>query len=386
MQKLPVAELAALFQLDPEVAFLNHGSFGACPRPVFEAYQGWQRELEREPVLFLGRRLNGLLEEAREVLGDYVGASEQDLVFVPNATCGVNIVARSLELGPGDEVLGSDHEYGAVDRTWRFLSSQRGFAYTRQHVALPVATPEQIVEQLWAGVNEHTRVISISHITSPTALIFPVAEICQRARAAGILTIIDGAHAPGQIELDIRAIGADFYTGNCHKWLCAPKGSAFLYARPERQELLKPLVVSWGYESMTPSGSMFQDLFGWTGTHDPAAYLSVPAAIAFQREHDWPSVRQACHQLAAQARERVATLTAMPPVCPNDSRLWAQMCILPIPNQPRITVQDFWEYAKVEIPVTVWNEQQYARISVQGYTQPEHIERLLRALKGIFGL
>lgn len=386
MQKLPVAELAALFQLDPEVAFLNHGSFGACPRPVFEAYQGWQRELEREPVLFLGRRLNGLLEEAREVLGDYVGASEQDLVFVPNATCGVNIVARSLELGPGDEVLGSDHEYGAVDRTWRFLSSQRGFAYTRQHVALPVATPEQIVEQLWAGVNEHTRVISISHITSPTALIFPVAEICQRARAAGILTIIDGAHAPGQIELDIRAIGADFYTGNCHKWLCAPKGSAFLYARPERQELLKPLVVSWGYESMTPSGSMFQDLFGWTGTHDPAAYLSVPAAIAFQREHDWPSVRQACHQLAAQAREQVAALTGLAPVCPDDSRLWAQMCILPIPNQPRITVQDFWEYAKVEIPVTVWNEQQYARISVQGYTQPEHIERLLRALKGIFGL
>lgn len=386
MKQLPIPEIAALFQLDPEVAFLNHGSFGACPRPVFESYQHWQRELEREPVLFLGRRINGLLEEARTTLGDYVGASAQDLVFVPNATYGVNVVARSLELGPEDEVLGSDHEYGAVDRTWRFLASQRGFQYTRQHVALPLETPEQILEQFWAGVTERTRVICISHITSPTALIFPIAEICRRARAAGILTIIDGAHAPGQLDLDMQAIGADFYTGNCHKWLCAPKGSGFLYARPDKQHLLKPLVVSWGYESMTPSGSVFQDLFGWTGTHDPAAYLSVPAAIAFQKQHGWHDIRLACHQLVAQAREHVAALTGLPQVYPDDQKLWVQMCILPIPAQTRVSVQDFWNYDQVEIPVTFWGEQQFVRISVQGYTQPEHIERLVKAVKGIFSL
>ncbi len=379
-------DIAALFQLDPAVAFLNHGSFGACPRPVFEIYQQWQRELEREPVHFLGRRINGLLEEARTVLADYIGTTASDLVFVPNATYGVNVVARSLELGPDDEVLGSDHEYGAVDRTWRFLAGERGFQYKRQRVALPIERPEQILEQLWAGVTERTRVISISHITSPTALIFPIAEICHRARAAGILTIIDGAHAPGQIDLNMQAIGADFYTGNCHKWLCAPKGSAFLYARPERQNLLKPLVVSWGYESMNPSGSVFQDLFGWTGTHDPAAYLSVPAAIAFQKQYGWHDIRIACHQLAAQARRQVAALTGLAPICPDDPQLWSQMCIMPIPNQPHVTVQDFWDYDKVEIPVTSWDTQQFVRISVQAYTKPEHIERLLAALQGLFRL
>jgi isopenicillin-N epimerase len=236
--------LQDLFLLDSTVHFLNHGSFGACPRVVFDEYQRWQREVERQPVEFLGRRWPGLMAEARLALADYVGAAPDEVVYFPNPTTAVNMVARSLALGPGDEVLASDHEYGACDRTWRFLAQKHGFTYARQAIPLPVTTAADVVERFWAGVTGRTRVIFISHITSPTALTFPVEEICRRARAAGLLTLIDGAHAPGQLPLDLHALGADFYTGACHKWLCAPRGSAFLYARHEVQPLLEPLVVS----------------------------------------------------------------------------------------------------------------------------------------------
>src|SRR5262245_16903128 len=218
---LPVA--AGEFLLRPEITFLNHGSFGACPRPVFEIFQAWQRELEAQPVEFLGRRISQLLAEARARLASYVGTQADHLVFVPNATYGVNVVARSLELQPGDEVLTTNHEYGAADRAWRFNCARRGVRYISRPIALPAECDEPIADQLWAGVTERTRVIFLSHITSPTALIFPVAEICRRARAAGIMTVVDGAHAPGQIDLDLEGMGVDFYSGNCHKWLCAPK-------------------------------------------------------------------------------------------------------------------------------------------------------------------
>jgi isopenicillin-N epimerase len=281
---LPVA--ADEFLLRPGITFLNHGSFGACPRPVFDIYQGWQRKLEEQPVEFLGRQINDLLAMARAPLAAYLGTHADNLVYVPNATYGVNIVARSLELALGDEVLTSDHEYGACDRAWRFVCARRGVRYINQPISLPVESQEAVVEQLWAGVTERTRVIFLSHITSPTALIFPLAAICRRAREHGIMTLIDGAHAPGQIDLALDQLGADFYTGNCHKWLCAPKSAGFLYARPERQALLHPLVVSWGWESLNPGVSPFIDYFEWRGTHDPAAYLSVPAAIAFQAQYD----------------------------------------------------------------------------------------------------
>jgi len=225
--------LCDLFLLDPDVIFVNHGSFGACPRPVFAAYQAWQRELERQPVEFLGRRFAALIAEARTALGAYVGAGADDLVYVPNATTGLNIVARSLELAPGDEVLATDHEYGALDRTWRFICAKRGARYVRQPVELPITSAEEVVEAVWAGVTDRTRVLFLSHITSPTAIIIPVAELVRRAREAGIITVVDGAHAPGQIPLDLESLGVDFYAGNCHKWMMAPKGSAFLYARRE---------------------------------------------------------------------------------------------------------------------------------------------------------
>ncbi|HET8839840.1 MAG TPA: aminotransferase class V-fold PLP-dependent enzyme, partial [Ktedonobacteraceae bacterium] len=246
---------ASQFQIRSDLTFLNHGSFGACPRPVFEAYQQWQLRLEEDPVEFLGRRRNDLLREAREQLAMYVGTQADQLVFVENATFGVNIVARSLQLEPGDEVLATDHEYGASDRTWRFLCGQRQVRYINQPIPLPLTSDEEMLEYLWRGVTTRTRVIFVSHITSPTALIFPLEKICQRARAAGILTVVDGAHAPGHIPLHLDELGVDFYIGNCHKWLCAPKGAGFLYARPEHQALLQPLIVSWGWESLAPSAS-----------------------------------------------------------------------------------------------------------------------------------
>jgi isopenicillin-N epimerase len=292
-----MSSLKKHFLLDPEVVFLNHGSFGATPKPVFKEYQRWQRELEKQPVEFLGRRITGLLGESRAVLGDYLGTHANNLVYTQNVTISLNIVTRSLELGPNDEVLTTDHEYGAMDRTWRFLSKERSFRYVNQHIEMPITTEERFVEDLWHGVTSRTRVIFMSHITSPTAIIFPVKQIIHRAREAGILTIIDGAHVAGQIPLHLDSLGADFYGGNLHKWLCAPKGAGFLYARPEVQHLLKPLVVSWGYESEFPSSSNFIDHHEWWGTRDMAAFLSVPKAIEFQKENNWDDVRESCHQL-----------------------------------------------------------------------------------------
>lgn len=381
-RSLPLPDLAAQFQLRPTVAFLNHGSFGACPTPVFEVYQHWQRELEQQPVEFLGRRAPGLLADARAALAEYLGAQPSDLVFVPNATHGVNIVARSLALAPGDQVLATNHEYGAVDRTWRFICGERGAQYINQPIALPLSDPAEVVDQLWAGVTPRTRVIAISHITSPTALTFPVAEICRRARAAGILTVIDGAHAPGQIDLDMEAIGADFYTGNCHKWLSAAKGSAFLYARPEMQSLLKPLIVSWGYESRTPSGSTFQDLFGWTGTADPSAYLSVPAAIAFQRKNGWHEVRAACHTLLLETSDRISELTGIEPISPDTTTWWTQLRAIPLPQCDAAAVQQrLYDEFQVEVPFVDWNGRQFVRVSVQAYTTPAHVDRLVEGLR-----
>ena len=379
MASLSLPCYADEFLLRPEITFLNHGSFGACPRPVFESYQEWQRRLEVQPVEFLGRHISTLLAEARTRLAAYLRTAAGNLVYVPNATYGVNIVARSLDLQPGDEVLASDHEYGAADRAWRFVCNKRGVRYINQPIGLPLESAEQFVEQLWAGVTPRTKVIFLSHITSPTALIFPLEAVCRRARAEGIMTVIDGAHAPGQIDLALDALGADFYTGNCHKWMCAPKSAGFLYARPERQALLEPLVVSWGWESQNPGESPFIDYFEWRGTHDPAAYLGVPAAIDFMAERDWPSVRAACHALARDARDRVVERYGQ--ALPATEAWWSQMTLLPLPPCDVAALKArLWDEYAIEIPNVEWGGRQYLRISVQCYNGPNDVERLLDAL------
>ncbi len=384
------AALRDLFLLQPDIVFLNHGAFGACPRPVFEVYQRWQRELEAQPVEFLGRRFADLMWTAREALAGYLHADPNDLVYVPNATTGLNVVARSLPLEPGDEILATDHEYGALDRTWSLVCSKRGVKYINHPVPVPVSSAKEVVETIWAGVTPRTRVLFLSHITSPTALTFPVAELARRARAAGILTVVDGAHAPGQIPLDLTALGVDFYAGNLHKWLCGPKGSAFLYARREVQHLLEPLVVSWGWHA---EGSSLPEIYRagqfstftleqeWQGTRDIAAYLSIPAAIQFQAEHDWPRVRQGCYELVRYVRRRLTDLTGLEPICPDSAEWYVQMAALQLPACDVDELKRrLWDEYRVEVPLHTWNGLPLIRISVQGYNTQADLDVLLEAL------
>jgi isopenicillin-N epimerase len=373
--------LKSHFLLDPRVVFLNHGSFGACPRPVFETYQRWQRELERQPVEFLARRAEGLMAEARTRLAGTLGCQADEVVYFPNPTTAINMVVRSLELGPGDEILATDHEYGAMDRTWRFVCQNHGARYVRLPIPLPVISESDFVERLWSGVNPRTRAVFLSHITSQTALKFPVEAVCERARRAGLLSIVDGAHAPGQIPLDLTTLGADLYTGACHKWLCAPKGASFLFARRETQPLLKPLVVSWGWESDKPSASPFIDHHEWQGTRDLAAFLSVPAAIDFQAQHDWPAVRQRCHDLASRTRAEINAVTGLDPICPDSPEWFMQMFAARLPEvEVELLQRRLYQRYRVEVPMHRWNGQSLIRPSFQAYNTQADAKALVEAL------
>jgi isopenicillin-N epimerase len=357
-----------LFLLDPDVTFLNHGSFGACPRPVFERYQRLQLELERQPVAFLqlNRTLPGRLLDVRRRLGAYLGADPDGIVLTPNASTGVNAVARSLQLGPGDEIVASDEEYGGMDRLWRFVAARTGAAYLQ----VPV-------ERLRETIGPRTRVVFVSHITSPTARIFPVDEIVAAAREAGALSIVDGAHAPGQLLLDLDALGADVYAGNCHKWMCAPKGAGFISVRPERRELVEPTVVSWDWED----AESFADRHRWQGTRDPSPYLTVPAAIDFMDEHDWPSHQARCRALAARARDELAELFELEPL-PGPI---AQMAAARVPPcDPIEANRRLLAEHHIEAPFTELHGEQLIRVSFQAYNDDDDLERLLAALRTLF--
>jgi isopenicillin-N epimerase len=367
--------------LDPDVVFLNHGSFGACARPVFERYQAWQVELERQPVEFLGRRVHDLLATARGALATYLGARADDVVYVNNVTTALNIAARSLPLEPGDEILTTDHEYGALERTWTFVCEHRQAKLVIQKLPVPMSDPEEVVEAIWAGVTPKTRVLFLSHITSPTAVTLPIEPLIERARAAGIWTVIDGAHAPSQVDIDLTALDVDFYGGNCHKWLSAPKGAGFLYVRRDLQHLIEPVVVSWGWRPNDPGPSAFIDQIERQATQDPSAYLSVPAAIDYQTSHDWPTVRQECHELVRLARDGMAELTGILPLVADDPRWFSQMATLPLPQcDTALVKRTLYDDYRIEIPVTHWDDVPCLRVSVQGYNTRSDIERLLNAM------
>lgn len=373
-----------LFLLDPEIIFLNHGSFGATPRPVMDAYQAWQTRLERQPVQFITSELIPELKKARQILGDYLNADADDLVYVPNATFGANIVARSLQLEPGDEILTTDHEYGACKNVWNFVGQKNGTNLVKQPIHLPLASPAEVFEQFWQGATPKTRVIFISQITSPTAVRMPVEIICKKAREAGILTVIDGAHAPGQIPLDLTTMEPDFYLGNCHKWMQSAKGAGFLYARRELQPLLEPLVVSWGWgeNASFTSGSKYLDYFEWLGTNDPSAYLSVPTAIQFQEMHHWPAVQHRCQKILADGIKRIDKLTGLDTIYSNEAAPFVQMAVVRLS-----LVQDISEFQmellqqyRIEVPCIEWNGQHLIRISVQGYNTEADLDALVTAV------
>ena len=353
------------FLLDPEVAYLNHGGFGACPEAVFEEYQRIQRELERGPTDFFTRRVArwfwdggerpGELAAARAALAAYVGAEADDLVFFPNATSGLNAVIRSLDLRPEDEVLTTRHEYGAITRTWEFVEAK-----------LVVCEPDEVVSRIGRG----TRVVSVSHITSPTALLVPVEKICAAAREAGVLSVVDGAHAPGHVAVDLGSLGADVYAGNCHKWLCAPKGAGFLWARKELQRTIAPLVISWGYRD----DADFGERHGWQGTRDPAAYLTVPKAIAVHATFDL----ERSQRLADDAEQQLASLGLRR--VPGSPAPCMRAVELP-PGDPDELWRRLYAEFRVEVPVYDWNGTRILRYSIGPYNDETDVERLVRALE-----
>ena len=379
--------LRSQFLLDPDVIFLNHGSFGATPKPVFKAYQDWQRQLENQPVKFLDREIQGHFQTARQRVAETLNADPLNLVFIPNATFGVNIIARSLDFQPGDAVLTSNHEYGACLNVWSFLGQKTGMEVIQGKIPLP--SPNEILDNLWESVTDQTKLIFLSHITSPTAVQLPVKKICRKARESGILTLIDGAHAPGQLDLDLEKMEADFYTGNCHKWMLAPKGSAFLHVRPEHQELVEPLVVSWGWGENCPyeRESRFLALLEFWGTMDPAAYFSVPAAIRFQEQHNWRVVRQECRDLLSETLARMEGLTGMPSIYGKNPENYRQLGAveLPVDCHPERLQKWLYEHYQIEIPVINWENRWLLRLSVQGYNSREELETLVKAMEEYLG-
>ena len=382
--------LAALFLLRPDVTFLNHGSYGACPRPVFEQYQRWQMQLEAQPVAFLdpARGLSGWRRDARVAMAGELGTSPDNIVGETNATAALNIVAQSLDLKPGDEILTTDHEYAALEKTWAYVARRSGARIVVATVPLPLTTEAQFTDCLLAAITPRTRVIFLSHITSATALVFPIDNIVAEARARDIYTVIDGAHTPGHIALDLDALGADFYAGNCHKWLMAPKGSAFLYVRPELQVMINPLVISHGWtdDAVEPGpfgNTAFIDRLEMQGTRDPAAWLAVPAAIAFRAQHGWDHVGQQCRDLVQDTARRVADLTNLPAF---SSPQFCAPQMVSMPVQPcdvaDLQRQLLVQYG-IEIPCFIWAGHHIVRVSAQGYNTQAQMDQLVHALDAL---
>ncbi len=382
--------LASHFLLDENVVFLNHGSFGACPRPVFESYQAWQLKLERQPVAFLDpdRGLSSWMRDARVALAGELGTQADNIVGMMNATYALNVVAQSLDLKAGDEILTTDHEYAALEKTWAYIARRTGAKIVSVIIPLPLTSESDFTDSIRAGMTDRTRVLFFSHITSATALLFPIEKIVAEARARGIFTVIDGAHTPGHIALNLDALGADFYAGNCHKWLMAPKGSAFLHVRPELQSMINPLVIShgWTADNVQPApfgGTPFIDSLEIQGTRDPSAWLAVPDAIGFRAAHDWNTVASECRRLVQDTAARVAAWSGLKSF--GSSEYCApQMVAMPIPDCDPLQLQrQLLAEHSIEIPCFKWQEHTIVRVSAQGYNSQAQMDRLVKALEAL---
>lgn len=388
------SNLARHFLLRDDVVFLNHGSFGACPRPVFETYQAWQLELERQPVAFLGRDLSERTRVPRVALSAFLGTTPENIVGLVNATEGLNIVAQSLDLKEGDEILTTDHEYSALEKTWAYVARRTGAKIVTVKVPMPFVSEEAFTETLVAAMTDRTKVLFLSHITSPTALLFPIERPIAEAKKRGIWTVIDGAHSPGHVPLNLEAMDVDFYSGNCHKWLMTPKGSAFLYVRPELQGLINPLVIShgWTADSKLPDAkgpfgnSPFVDELEMQGTRDPAAWLTVPAALEFRKEHGWDGVAADCRVLAQDTARRLAERTGLAPLS-SPEFCAPQMVAMPIPDTDTVELAKIlMARYSIEIPVFKWQDHSIVRVSVQGYNSKAQMDILIDALTEVLDL
>jgi isopenicillin-N epimerase len=384
--------------LDPTICYLNHGSFGATPKAVLAVQAELRARMEREPVLFLHREIEGLLDEAKAALAAFVGARAEDLVPVNNATTGVSTVLRSLEFAPSDEILVTDHGYNACNNAADFVAERTGARVVRAAVPFPLRSPDQVVEPILAAVSPRTRLVLVDHVTSPTGLIFPIERLIAPLRERGLLVMIDGAHAPGMLPLDVDALGADFYTGNCHKWLCSPKGAAFLHVRAEHQARIRPLAISHGANSRRQDRSRYRLELDYDGTDDPTAFLSVPAALRFLGAlfpGGWSELRRRNRELALAGRALLCDALGI--AAPAPEEMIGSLASVPLPDARSKPIEplgldplqlELFQRHHVEVPVMAWPAppRRLLRISPQAYNTLGEIRALAEALPAALGL
>ena len=380
------------WMLDPEVTFLNHGSFGAAPRAVLVAQQALRDELERQPVHFFVRTFEERLDAARIALAAFVGADPEGLGFVPNATTGVNAVLRSLTFAAGDELVVSDHEYNACRNVLEYVAARSGARVVVVEIPFPSAGPDEVVEAIEGALTDRTRLLLVDHVTSATGLILPLERIVPLCRERGVEVLVDGAHAPGMIPVDLDALGASWYTANCHKWICAPKGAAFLWAREDVRADVRPAVMSHGANLPVDRRSRFRNEFDWQGTQDPTPWLAVPVALEVMAglvDDGWPEVMRRNRALALEARRLLCEALGAEPPCPDS--MIGSLATIPLPDGEAGTPSSLyvdplqrhlWDDWKIEVPISPWPSppRRVLRISAQLYNDRADYQRLADAL------
>jgi len=391
-----IPQAVAAWMLDPAVTMLNHGSFGAAPRVVFQRQHELRCQMEARPVQFLARQMPSLLDASRKRLAEVIAVDPQDLVFVPNATAGVNSVLRSLRFHGGDEILITMHGYNACNNVARFVAQQSHATLVVAEIPSPVESPQQIVDVVMSRISSRTRIALLDHISSPSAIVFPLEQLVERLHQQGIETLIDGAHAPGMVSVDLRRIDPTYYAGNCHKWLCAPRGAGFLYVKRDRQEEILPPVISHGYNRPRPGYSHFQDLFDWPGTCDPTAWFSVEAAIDFLDgilPGGLNTLTERNHQYAVAAQSLLVEELGAKPLCPPE--MLGSMAAVELGDDPNPPVdfvdqhrlnQELFEQFGIEVPVYFFPAapRVVLRVSAQAYNKPEHYHRLVAAVRQLW--
>jgi isopenicillin-N epimerase len=392
-------DLARHWTLDPDVVFLNHGSFGACPKPVLEAQAELRTRLEREPVDFMAREWEGRMDEARTALARFLGADPDAVAFVHNATGGVNTVLRSLTFSSGDEILAIDQGYNACQNAARFVAERSGARVVVAHVPFPLADPAEVASAILEKVTGRTKIALLDHVTSATGLVLPIADLVRALETRGVDTLVDAAHAPGMLPLSLDALGAAYYTGNCHKWMCTPKGSAFLYVRKDRQHLVHPLVISHGANAPRTDRSRFRLEFDFTGTQDPTAWLVIPEAIRFLGSllpGGWDELRARNHALALRGRAILCEALGIPTPAPES--MVGSLAAVPRPpsregsSAPPLSIDPImatlYERHRVETLASVWPAApgRILRVSAQIYNDESQYARLAGALKEILAV
>lgn len=373
-------DLARHWSIRPDTLYLNHGSFGPPPGPVRYARRKWIDALDEQPMDFYLRSIEPALQKAREATASFCGTSWENLVFVENATFGMNVVADHFPLQPGDEILLNNHEYGAVQRIWQRACLRSGATLKVVDLPAKIESPEQVVQAVMSGVSPQTRLVVVSHITSPTALIMPVAEICRELRERGVASCVDGPHAPAQIDLQIDALGCDFYTASCHKWLCGNLGSGFLTVAPHWHEVIEPQIKSWG-RLLPAMPEYWFDEFTWSGTRDPSCYLTVPTAIEFMESVGLDQFRQRSYWLADQARQRLMAEFGGQTLADPGQGWYGCMAHVSLPAGDWTELQQqLWQSHRIEVPIIHFEDEWFVRVSCHLYNNQVQLETLVKAL------